>query len=515
VELEYQGVAPIAGGLTVDVAERDGAWTWSVANESRVPMAVERVALTWRVRATGDVRGLRNGWQSWSAAEELSLSSYRDPSLDTTAPGLWRAMHHADDEPVPDGEFRSELVTVLSDDNDAMCIGFDGGDRHDGTIRVLDGVVAAEAVLGGAVLEPGQRRELHRVRIAAGDLDELLDDWAAWAGDASGARVRAPYVAGWCSWYHYFHGITEAALRENLALASALPLGVFQLDDGYQSAIGDWLTTVDTFPSGLPQLADDVAEAGYRPGIWIAPFLASPTSQVAAAHDGWLARRPSGRRMIGMVNEGWGGEQYVLDTTHPDVLEHLEGLAGELVGMGFTYLKLDFTYAPSFRGTWHDPSRTPAERVRAGYDAVRRGAGNGAFILGCGAPLGACIGAVDGMRVGPDVAPFWAPRASGAYAETAPALANAYRNTVARSFMHRRLWLNDPDCLMLRRTATELDDSQIDAWADLVATSGQMALISDDLSLLDAADRRRFADVVETGRAVDAVIQARCDEPSS
>ena len=45
--------------------------------------------------------------------------------------------------------------------------------------------------------------------------------------------------------------------------------------------------------------------------------------------------------------------------------------------------------------------------MRAGYDAIRRGAGDDAFILGCGAPLGTCIGVVDGMRIGPDVAPSW------------------------------------------------------------------------------------------------------------
>ena len=33
---------------------------------------------------------------------------------------------------------------------------------------------------------------------------------------------------------------------------------------------------------------------------------------------------------------------------------------------------------------------------------------------------------------------------------------NAWQSTLARSFMHRRLWLNDPDCLMLRTDETEL-----------------------------------------------------------
>ena len=51
--------------------------------------------------------------------------------------------------------------------------------------------------------------------------------------------------------------------------------------------------------------------------------------------------------------------------------------------------------------------RAPPISVRAGFEAVRRGAGDDTFLLGCGAPLGPTIGVVDGMRIGPDVAPWW------------------------------------------------------------------------------------------------------------
>ena len=67
----------------------------------------------------------------------------------------------------------------------------------------------------------------------------------------SGARVDAPYQVGWCSWYHYFHDVTEDHIRSNLALAAEWPFDVFQIDDGYQAAIGDWLITNEKFPSEL------------------------------------------------------------------------------------------------------------------------------------------------------------------------------------------------------------------------------------------------------------------------
>ena len=69
---------------------------------------------------------------------------------------------------------------------------------------------------------------------------------------------------GWCSWYHYFHNIDEAALDTNLALAGDWPFDVFQLDDGYQPSIGDWLRTNDTFDSDLDAIAARISAGGVR-----------------------------------------------------------------------------------------------------------------------------------------------------------------------------------------------------------------------------------------------------------
>jgi alpha-galactosidase len=329
-----------------------------------------------------------------------------------------------------------------------------------------------------------------------------------------------PYSVGWCSWYQYFADVTEAVVRENLARASDWPFTVFQVDDGYQAAIGDWLVPNERFHAGLEALAGDIAAAGPTPGIWLAPFLAAPRSALVAGHPDWTAAHASGPPLVGMVNDAWGGPVAVLDTTRPEVLAHIEVTAAALVAMGYPYLKLDFTYAPSLPGTYADPSRTPAERVRAGMEAVRRGAGEDAFLLGCGLPLGAGVGVVDGMRIGPDVAPWWEVRPDRAhapgYADAEPATRGAWRSTLARSAFHRRLWLNDPDCLMLRTADTRLTAEAVRAWALAVGVSGGLALVSDDLGLLDGEARRLLAEVVALGRAADDAARQgpppRCDD---
>jgi alpha-galactosidase len=511
-------VEPVPGaqprGLTVERTTVGDVVHWAIANDDRTTKPVDRVALRWHIRARGPVRVLRHGYQSWSASGGGRLGADSDPSRVPGSLELVRGMHHADAAVASEGELRSELVTVLADDDGAIAFGFDGGVRHDGTLRVRarsDGgaEVLAEAYLGGATLAPGSRRELHAVRVESGAPTTLLERWADWAGSASAARTSAPYQVGWCSWYQYFHAVTESDIRANLVRAADWPIDVFQLDDGYQAAIGDWLRRADTFPGPLDHLARDIAAADLAPGIWIAPFLAAPDSELVRAHPDWIVHHRSGRELVGMFNPQWGGGMWTLDTTHPAVLDHLERLARTLVEMGWRYLKLDFTYAPSLAAVdWHDPTRTPAERVRAGYDAIRRGAGDDTFILGCGAPLGSCIGAVDGMRIGPDVAPRWhlgggAWRPPG-YEDCEPATVNAFRNTLTRSFQHRRLWLNDPDCLMLRTEDTSLTEEQTRVWARVIALSGGLALISDDLSRLDAPARRLLEEVLDVGRRADA-----------
>jgi alpha-galactosidase len=206
------------------------------------------------------------------------------------------------------------------------------------------------------------------------------------------------------------------------------------------------------------------------------------------------------------------GVMFALDTTNPAVVAHLEHVARSLVEAGFTYLKLDFTFAPSFDGVWQDRSRTPAQRVRAGYDAIRRGAGDDTFLLGCGAPLSHVVGVVDGNRIGPDVAPSWERPGDGlgipGYTDVEPSTLHAWIDTLSRSFMHRRLWLNDPDCLMLRTDETAMTPDAVETWARAVAVSGGMALVSDDLALLGPDSRALLDDVVQIGRQVDAAAVA-------
>ncbi|CAE8626853.1 unnamed protein product, partial [Polarella glacialis] len=86
-------------------------------------------------------------------------------------------------------------------------------------------------------------------------------------------------------------------------------------------------------------------------------------------------------------------------------------------------------------------------------------AGSSTFVLGCGAPLGPCVGLADAMRISADTAEHWLPKGPDlpgtrwffAKDQTnLPSARNMVRNTFARMPMHGSLWINDPDCLILR-----------------------------------------------------------------
>ncbi len=529
----------LSAGLTINVGPvavsldgRDNGFDWWVANPGNGPLALWSVAVVARlVDAREPIRMFRHGYQSWSPAGTAVLGVDTDPSRAANLPFV-QGVYHADGRQTPDGELRSEWCTVLADDTRGeFVLGFIAGTEHDGTFRLRQDPegkpeLVLEAYLGGAVLSAGEERRLHGVSWVTGEpgtASEHLAAWAAAVGRAGKARVQAPFQVGWCSWYHFFDKVNEGDLRRNLSAASTgdWPFDVFQLDDGYQAAIGDWRDTNDKFPSSLDVLAAEILSEGRQPGLWLAPFLAAPDSEVVRANPGWVARfvgRDPGNGdavdtpLRSWWNPSWGGGDegfmYSLDTTHPDVLEHLECLARDIVEAGFTYLKLDFTFAAAVEGRWHDPSRTPAQRVRAGFEAIRRGAGEKAFLLGCGVPLANVVGLVDANRIGPDVAPLWAPDEADAiiagYLDVEPATRSALAATVARSFMHRQLWLNDPDCIMLRTSETDLSPNAARTWGHCIGVSGGLALVSDDLALLGHDARDQLDEIIALGRESDA-----------
>jgi len=317
----------------------------------------------------------------------------------------------------------------------------------------------------------------------------LLEDYADRTAAENGVRLRARNPIGWSSWYQYFTELTAADLEKNLRLSAEgeFPFEVFQIDDGYERDIGDWLVVKEGFTS-LPDLAKMIRERGFAAGIWTAPFSASESSEVFRCHPDWFVGE-NGRPKPCYRN--WKKTIYALDTTHPAALEWLAGTFTALRRMGYVYFKIDFLFAAAMAGERH-AAVSPIQAYRQGMAAIRRAAGDD-FVLGCGAPLLPSLGLVEGMRVGEDTAPFWDSGRSGI---AGPNAYIALKNPILRSFMHRRWWLNDPDCLLLREKDIRLSANEKRLYAFVCGALDNMLIESDDLSLVDEQGRTLLREAV-------------------
>jgi hypothetical protein len=337
-----------------------------------------------------------------------------------------------------------------------------------------------------------------------------MERYAELLGRSMRARLGGPMPSGWCSWYYFFGEVSADDIRANVERLAEqrdrYPVTHVQIDAGYQKHWGDWLDPSGMFPGGMKALADEIRSRGFTPGLWIAPFVASTVSEFARRHPDWLV---AGRTGEPLLSRGWGDEcpWYSLDGTHPQVQRHLEELFGVITGeWGYGAVKLDALHigAPP-GGVFRDPSATRYEAYRRGLEAIRRGCAD-AFVLGCNAPFGPSVGLVDGMRVSMDVGPEWG---SGSGCN----VRSAMRSSMRRWFFHRRVWHNDPDCLIVRAPArarlrykggaavkvkgerSGLSADEAATHASVVGMLGGMAFLSDDLPSL-SAERARLHELI-------------------
>jgi len=93
---------------------------------------------------------------------------------------------------------------------------------------------------------------------------------------------------------------------------------------------------------------------------------------------------------------------------------------------------------------------------------------------------------VDAMRIGTDTAPYWkmVDNLGDKSGFSVPSLKRGLLPVLYRSFMHKYFWINDPDCLMIRRTNTKLSYEEIKLQITIFGLSGGQLLISDDMSNL-------------------------------
>ena len=325
--------------------------------------------------------------------------------------------------------------------------------------------------------------------LAEGEENEVFD---AWFREMGVRPITGVPISGYSSWYNRYQNISEQTIMDDLNGCAKVMRGgeLFQIDDGWEPAVGDWLECDPVkFPNGMKAAADAIHEKGYKAGLWLAPFAAQTGSKLIAEHPDWLYKHNGEPWRLG---SNWGGF-YSLDIDNPEVIAYLEQVFKRVFDeWGFDLVKLDFLYgaAPFSSGF-----ETRAGRMIRAMKLLRKLCGEHP-ILGCGVPVMPAFGLVEYCRISCDVSLDWddKPWMRLIHRERV-STRHAMANTVFRRQLNGRAYLSDPDVFFLRDNNIKLNKAQKAKLASVNALLGGVFLTSDNIGDYDGnklRDYRRF-----------------------
>lgn len=461
-----------------------------------------------------NVSFFKNGFQSWSKNEILFWGDHdRSVPLHIGRKVMESENYDLIPEKGKQNAFYSDYFTVIYDRVLTLTtlIGFVTHVRHFTGIELIMGAeplmpprLVTVSHSDGVSIGKGEASTSETVLVCASKGKNaylsLLKRYAASTGEKmmaiTGESAGWPNnPTGWCSWYYYYQRVTEKDVLENLNYFASnkdeVPIQFIQIDDGYQNRTGDWTTLNAKFPSGMRAIVDQIHAAGFKAGLWVAPFLVVANSDTFISHPNWCILDAKGKFITVPTNPAWGrAKVYVLDPTNPEVQKHLEKVFQTITQKwGFDYVKIDFVYGACMKGSvYSDKTATRVDAYRLGLAAVRRGVGDEVFILGCGAPLGPSIGYCNAMRIGPDTNSKW--EMLGLVNKIGriwvPSLYPALHSTILHSFLHGQWWLNDPDCVMVRADKSKLTSEEVRTQLTIFGLSSGLILISDNQNKISA-----------------------------
>ena len=281
---------------------------------------------------------------------------------------------------------------------------------------------------------------------------------------------------GYTSWYNYYQNINEGIILRDLE-ALDTRFNLFQIDDGYETFVGDWLD-VDSnkFPNGLEPIVKRIHDKGYKAGLWLAPFVAEEKSKLFKEHNDWIKRDRKGK----LVKSGgnWSGH-YALDLDKEEVRNYIKKCLEHYMSLGFDFFKLDFLYAC---GLIPSEGETRSQTQRKAYQFLRDILKD-KLILGCGANIANSIDVFDYLRVGPDVSLIFDDVSyMRLFHRERISTKVTIQNTIYRSFFNQRLFANDPDVFLLRDGNIKLNSEQRKALTKINALFGSLLMTSDNIS---------------------------------
>ena len=297
---------------------------------------------------------------------------------------------------------------------------------------------------------------------------------------------------GYTSWYNYYQNINEGVILNDLEGIDNKRFNLFQIDDGFETFVGDWLDIdPNKFPNGLKPIVDKIHAKGLTAGVWLAPFVAEEKSKLFQEHPEFIRKDKAGNPVKAGGN--WSG-QYTLDLEKPEVIAYIKKCLNWYMELGFDFFKLDFLYAPGLdvpegysRCQWQEKAyRFLKETLK------------GKTILGCGATLVNCIDNFDYLRIGADVSLKWNDVFyMQFFHRERPSSKITLQNTIYRSILNDRWFGNDPDVFLLRDDNIGMNAEQKKSLALINSIFSSVLMTSDDIGKYDDAKQKQLETVLD------------------
>lgn len=286
-------------------------------------------------------------------------------------------------------------------------------------------------------------------------------------------RLNFDVPSGFCTWYYYLGEITDGIImrsaEEMAQNREKLPVKYVQIDDGWQKCYGQWEEN-DKFGAGMKACADKIRSEGFLPGLWFAPLWAR-IAQVAKDHPEYFARdRRTGEQTICF--------DYSVEGTCTFMKEVFRRATYD---WGFKYLKLDLMTTCLGDYVYSEEGFNSLKNYKKCMSLIRDSVPDDTFLLACTAPFLPSVGIVDGVRSSCDIGSDW------------DSVKEVMNRTLKRYYYHKCFFLNDADCLIIRKSENEDEecqrlctrtDEEIRSYISATAASGGILMFSDKLSLL-------------------------------
>jgi alpha-galactosidase len=460
-----------------------GGTEYSIKIFPETALETVKLELIFNYDFSGVNKIFANGFQSWTDSREFEpYEKIRKPGI--IARGVMKKYtldkygdEHIYKQTGRKGIFHSHTYTYFRNSNN---LNFIGSLSEKSGFTIIESHIPKKQIkiikdCEGAIYT--ENTDILKFFIAEGDEKHVFDSYFSACGISPS---RAKPVTGWTSWYNYYQNINEDVILENIsAVKNKAPgFSVFQIDDGFQQAVGDWFSIDEKkFPRGMKFIASEIHKAGMLAGIWLAPFAAETDSELFRNKPEWILKDKTGNPVLAGGN--WS-RFYALDFYNSEVREYLKNVCNTVFNIwGYDMVKLDFLYAVSLIP---QQGKSRGEVMHEAMLFLRECAGD-KLILGCGVPLGSAFGLVDYCRIGCDAGLDWDDKSYMKYLhrERVSTL-NAIVNTISRRHLDGRAFLNDPDVFLLREENNDLTREQKETLFIINAIFGSLVFTSDNLN---------------------------------